>query len=211
MIRRGIGLDIRSGPAWRLLRALAGAGLASLVAFTIGVALFARSLDRREVADIAAADGIVVLTGGADRISDALALLERFKGRRLLITGVHVSSPAEVLKRRHPGREALFDCCVDLDFQARNTYENAAETQRWVADNGFTSIVLVTASYHLPRAMVEFEAMMPAITVHAYPVVPDASRLRRWWQDPALVRLIALEFVKYWAASLRVSLGIPGR
>ncbi len=198
-------------PMLRFLRVFVRVGLLVVVLSGIGVALFAHSLDRQERGDVAAADGIVVLTGGADRISDGLALLERGKGRRLFISGVHAGVPTEMLKRQHAARAALFDCCVDLDFQARNTYENALETRRWVAANDFRSLVLVTASYHLPRARLEFEAAMPAVLIHPYPVVPEASRIRRWWQEPALIRILALEFVKYWAASLRVTLGLPGR
>lgn len=176
----------------------------------IGFVLFAQSLQRHEVAEPPQADGIVVLTGGADRIDDALRLLETGKGRRLFISGVNVRASLDSLKRRWPTRASLFDCCIDLDYQARNTFENAAESARWLNDNGFSSLLLVTASYHMPRARLEFAAVMPGIFIHDYPVVPEASRLRRWWQDPALLKIITLEYVKYAAASLRIALSLKG-
>ena len=39
------------------------------------------------------ADGIVVLTGGASRMADAVELLAAGHGKRLLITGVHRATP----------------------------------------------------------------------------------------------------------------------
>ncbi len=182
-----------------------------MLAVVAGFLVFAASLERREPRDVTIADGIVVVTGGADRISEALSLMERGKGHRLLISGVNTQSTPEQLRRRWPGREELFQCCVDLDYQARNTYGNAIESRAWARKNNFRSLVLVTASYHLPRTMLEFRAAMPDIEITGFPVVPEASKLNRWWQEPALMRIIVLEFFKYWAAVLRVSLGFPAR
>lgn len=186
-------------------------GMVMASAVVAGFLIFAASLERREPRDVAIADGIVVVTGGADRISEALSLMERGKGKRLLISGVNTQSTPEQLRRRWPGREELFQCCVDLDYQARNTYGNAVESRAWARKNNFRSLVLVTASYHLPRTMLEFRAAMPEMEIIGFPVVPEASKLNRWWQEPALMRIIVMEFFKYWAAALRVSLGFPAR
>lgn len=199
-----------AGGGREFLRVLLRVGILAALGLVIGVVLFARSLERREPRAVTPADGIVVLTGGADRINEALQLLERGLGRRLMISGVNVHSTAEALKRHWPGRENLFECCIDLDYQARNTYENAIEARRWARAQGFTSLILVTASYHLPRARLELRHAMPEASIQPYPVVPLASRINRWWQEPALMRIIALEFVKYSAASIRLALGIPG-
>jgi uncharacterized SAM-binding protein YcdF (DUF218 family) len=199
-----------AGTGRELFRVLIRVAVLAFVALVIGIILFARGLERRDQRAPFPADGIVVLTGGADRINEALQLLEQGMGKRLVISGVNIHSTAEALKRRWPGREKLFDCCIDLDYSARNTYGNAIETRRWVDGQGFKSLILVTASYHLPRAMLEFEHAMPGITIEVYPVVPEASRINRWWQEPALTRIIVMEFIKYWAASLRLSLGLAG-
>lgn len=203
-------LPTSTGGSRELLRVLSRVGVLAILALIVGVVLFARSLERRESRALTAADGIVVLTGGADRINEAMQLLERGLGRRLMISGVNVHSTAEALKRHWPGREHLFECCIDLDYQARNTYENAIEARRWARAQRFTSLILVTASYHLPRARLELQYAMPEALIQPYPVVPLASRINRWWQDPVLMRIIALEFVKYSAASIRLALGIPG-
>lgn len=195
----------------RLFRVLGRVSAAVLLAVIIGFFVFVSSIERKERDDHPRADGIVVLTGGADRIEDGLRLLERGLGRRMVISGVNVQTTMETLKKRWPGRAALFDCCIDLDYQARNTFGNAVESARWMRDNGFRSLVLVTAGYHMPRALVEFESAMPEVAIHPYPVVPEASHIRRWWQDAALVRIMVLEYIKYSAATLRTSLHLQGR
>ncbi|MCZ8185188.1 MAG: YdcF family protein [Beijerinckiaceae bacterium] len=200
---------------WRLLAGLARwtfrLALLALVLLVLGTVLFAARLERREPVALRPAEGIVVLTGGADRILDGLLLLERQLGRRLFISGVNAQTRAETLKRQWPGRDALFACCIDLDFRARNTYGNAIETRDWVQRHGFTSLILVTASYHVPRAQLEFAAAMPGVALQVYPVVPEASRINRWWQEPVLTRILLLEFVKYSAARMRILVGLPGR
>ena len=48
------------------------------------------------------ADGIVVLTGAASRIPDAIELLAAERGKRLLITGVHRDTSAREIARLTP-------------------------------------------------------------------------------------------------------------
>ena len=77
------------------------------------------------------AEGIVVLTGGAARINDAIELLAAGRGHRLLITGVNPTTHTGELARLAPHYERLFGCCIDLDHSAVNTIGNAIETRRW--------------------------------------------------------------------------------
>jgi uncharacterized SAM-binding protein YcdF (DUF218 family) len=154
------------------------------------------------------ADGIVVLTGGAERIGDGIRLLEEKRARRLFISGVNIQVSAEQLRRTWPGHEQAFDCCIDLDFRARNTIENALESAEWVKKHGFRSIILVTARYHMPRAQLEFAAAMPGIVIEPYPVVPASPRTEHWWRDPGLIRIFATEFTKFCVVWLKQA--VPG-
>jgi hypothetical protein len=65
-----------------------GAGLGMLALFA-GFLVFVSALARHERTPTDRADGIVALTGGAQRIGDAIDLLAGGYGRRLLITGVN--------------------------------------------------------------------------------------------------------------------------
>jgi hypothetical protein len=95
------------------------------------------SIERLEREPASRTDAIVALTGGAERIGDAIDLLAKGYGRRLLITGVNERTSRDQIARLNPGQRRLFDCCVDLDYRARNTIGNAIETRRWMADHRF--------------------------------------------------------------------------
>jgi uncharacterized SAM-binding protein YcdF (DUF218 family) len=152
------------------------------------------------------ADGIVVLTGGSSRVSDAIELLAGGFGKRLLISGVHPTNDASDISRSLPDSQRLIDCCVDLDYSAVNTRSNATETRRWVHDRGFRSLIVVTSNYHMPRAIVEMSHAMPEIELIPFAVVGDKWRDDPWWTSGATFRLLLSEYVKYLAAETRVRL-----
>ena len=74
--------------SWRLMSLATRLVIAIAIAAALGFPIFVASLARAPV-DPAPADGIVVLTGGEDRLPAAVKLLQAHKGSRLLISGVH--------------------------------------------------------------------------------------------------------------------------
>ncbi len=96
----------------------------------------------------------------------------------MLITGVHPTTRLEELSKRVPGHDRMFHCCVDIDREATNTIGNAVETRRWARERGFNSLIVVTSSYHIPRAMAEVSHQLPDATLIPYPVVTDRQRAR---------------------------------
>jgi uncharacterized SAM-binding protein YcdF (DUF218 family) len=155
------------------------------------------------------ADGIVVLTGGAARLDDAVDLLASGRGRRLLISGVDHRTNVADLMRLVPDRRRWFNCCIDLDYGAINTIGNAVQTRRWALNHGFRSLVLVTSSYHMPRAMLELSHQLPEVTLIPYPVVTQQRRAEPWWSSPASAKLLVLEYFKYIVATARIGLDAP--
>ena len=150
------------------------------------------------------ADGIVALTGGPDRISDAVELLAAGRGKRLLITGVNPTTKMEELIHLLPRHEQMFNCCVDLDRSALNTIGNAIATRGWARERGFTSLVVVTSRFHMPRALAELEHQLPDVVLIPYPVVPERQRADPWWTNFSAARALAYEYLKYVAALLRM-------
>jgi uncharacterized SAM-binding protein YcdF (DUF218 family) len=189
-------------------------GLAMLgivVAAVVGsFAVFLSQLRDIEAPPERKADGIVVLTGGSSRVSDAMELLAAGYGKRLLISGVHPSIAARDISRTLPEGQSYFNCCVDLDRSAVNTRSNAAETRRWVHERGFKSLIVVTSNYHMPRAIVELSHAMPDIELIPYAVVGDKWREEPWYEGGPTLRLVLSEYVKYVAAKLRVHLADLG-
>ncbi len=182
------------------------AGVGGAVALVAGFGLFVGRLPAEEAPFDRKADGIVVLTGAASRIPDAIDLLASGHGQRLLITGVHRATSAREISRLLPLNERAFACCVDLDRSALNTLGNAIEAKRWVHARGFRSLIVVTSSYHMPRAMVELEHQLPDITLIPFPVISEKIKSEPWWSSSATTRLLFSEYLKYLFAVVRMNL-----
>jgi uncharacterized SAM-binding protein YcdF (DUF218 family) len=176
----------------------------------IGFVGFLSQLRAIEVNPSSRADGIVVLTGGSSRVSDAIELLAGGYGKRLLISGVHPTNAASDISRSLPDSQSLLSCCVDLDHSAVNTRSNAAETRRWARERGFKSLIVVTSNYHMPRAIVELSHAMPDVELIPFSVIGDKWRDEPWWTSGATLRLLLSEYAKYVAAEVRVRLAELG-
>ena len=192
-----------SSVARRVARIVAFGGLAVALVSLVGFFVFVGSIDRIERNPAARTDAIVALTGGAQRIGDAIDLLGKGYGKRLLITGVNERTSREEIARLNPGQRRLFDCCVDLDYRARNTIGNAIETRRWMQDNGFRSLIVVTSNYHMPRTLTELDHVLPGARKVPFAVVTGSVDLDGWWHNPSTARLLAYEYVKLLAVYIR--------
>lgn len=182
------------------------AAIVGILALTGGFFWFASKIADGEVPLERKADGIVVLTGAASRIPDAIELLASERGKRLLITGVHRATSASEIARLTPLYSKYFTCCVDLDRSALNTFGNALETRRWTRENNFTSLIVVTSNWHMPRAMAEIGHQLPDVTLIAYPVISERVRTEPWWESVGTARFLVAEYLKYLFALLRMNL-----
>jgi len=166
--------DQSPNPPRGWLRAIVVSTIAfAFVGAAAGFVAFLTQLRGAEIAPSRKADGIVVLTGGSSRVSDAMELLAAGYGKRLLISGVHPTSRASDISRTLPENQSFMTCCVDLDRTALTTRGNAAEARRWADRRGFKSLIVVTSNYHMPRALVEFSHAMPETTLVPFAVVGD--------------------------------------
>src|SRR5262249_45958954 len=135
----------------------------------IGFVWFVEELPTEEAKFDRTADGIVVLTGRASRISDAVELLATKHGKRLLITGVYPTTTAAAIARLVPEHQQLVNDKVDLDHSAVNTVGNAIQTRDWAKHHQFKSLIVVTSNYHMPRTMVELAHQLPDVELIAFP------------------------------------------
>ena len=170
-----------------------------------GFAWFLHSLPADEIVLARDADGIVVLTGGASRITDAIELLAAGRGKRLLISGANRATTSGEISRLNPEYGPIVSCCVDFD-RSLNTLGNAIETKRWAESRGFHSLIVVTSNYHMPRALAEIAHQLPNVSLLPFPVIADKLRGEPWWMHAPMLRLVLSEYLKYVAAQMRIRL-----
>ena len=146
------------------------------------------------------ADAVVVLTGASDaRLREGMRLLELRKGNRMLISGVNPEVKRSELLKLTEGSKRLYDCCVDLGFQAENTVGNAREIADWARAHDFYNLIVVTSDYHMPRALLEIKADLPEAKLVPYPVATPDLDARGWWKSPKGAKIILIEYDKYLA------------
>lgn len=154
-----------------------------------------------------AADAIVVLTGASTlRLETGIRLLGDGKGKRLLVSGVNRDATRADIQGVTKAGQRLYDCCVDLGYSATDTVGNGRETAAWAAQHGYESLIVVTADFHMPRALLELSAAMPDTQLVPYPVATAQLDVRRWWKKGGDARRMVLEYNKYLAIFVRESL-----
>ena len=183
------------------MRSLIAIGVIVLL-WALGLVLFAdRVVDSTPAAEPEqSADAIVVLTGASDaRLREGMRLLELRKGNRMLISGVNPEVRRSELLKLTEGSKRLYDCCVDLGFQAENTVGNAREIADWARAKDYYTLIVVTSDYHMPRALLEIKADLPEAKLVPFPVATPDLDARGWWKSPKGAKLILIEYDKYLA------------
>ncbi len=205
MIRR------RRRRGWRAWLSAFGLGvaLAGIALWCAGFVWFSQQIPRRVDDPRAQTDAIVVLTGGAGRLDTGLDLLARGRARKLFISGVYRGVDVAAILRLSRQAPEEIECCIELGHSAADTAGNARETARWMAAEGFRTLRLVTANYHLPRSIAEFRRVMPDVELIAHPVFLEAIHIDAWWRWPGTASLLAGEFTKYLISVMRPRRATP--
>ena len=173
----------------------------AVLAWGIGFVSFMSSVT--QIAQVPVqADGIVALTGGADRIETAFHLLAEKRAKLLLVSGMGGRADLAELAHRAGLDPGLLAGEVTLGRKATSTRGNAMETASWARENGLHSLLVVTAGYHMPRALTELSRAMPEVALYPVPVVSSAMQASAGVRDPKLLRLMAEEYSKWLLARL---------
>ncbi len=200
-----------SKSGWSVRRILRISSFILLVCFGVlvgGFLRFADNISSLQPPEHPQVDAIVVLTGGAQRIDQALDLLKSGIGRRLLISGVHPSTSAMQIRKITNSSNALFKCCVDIGYSALDTIGNANETLSWIRDKHYHRVLVVTNNYHMPRSLFELQRIDPVTEFVPYPVVNSDLKVRNWLTDPLIVKAMMVEYLKLAVAVLRSKTGL---
>ncbi|MCW2242734.1 YdcF family protein [Azospirillum canadense] len=194
----------------RSLGRLLAAGLVAGLAWAGGLVWFANSIPRPPAGESADAtrptDAIVVLTGGSGRLGMGLDLLTAGRARKLFVSGVYEGLDVQELLRKSRQSPSDVECCITLGYSADSTIGNAYETADWLREQGFRSMRLVTANYHMKRSLLEFRMVIPDVEVVPHPVASPNVHLDDWWKWPGTASLLVTEYNKYLLTLLRYEL-----
>ena len=141
-------------------------------------------------------DGIVVLTGGGDRIDTAFDLLKNGYADYLLISGVN---PSVKLKDLTRDLSPNLQSHITLDYRAQDTRGNARETAHWVHGKRIKNILLITSFYHMPRSVFEVLKVAPDLKITPYPVFPKSFNDSVDWIRTRYAWLLFVEYHKFLA------------
>ena len=163
---------------WRRPAALAlGAALLALLGLGMGFLFFVlRAAWMPAPAGDAAVAGIAVLTGGPERVEAGLGLLLAREGGRLIVSGVGPEAGLADLARRAGLEAADLADRTDLGREATSTRGNAREVAAWARAAGIREITVVTAGFHMPRALLELRRALPEAALRPHPVPPFVAR-----------------------------------
>lgn len=160
-----------------------------------GLAIFVFSIWNMKPYD-GNAEGVVVLTGGDARVEAGLKLLADNHAKRLLISGVHHDVKInDLIVLNHQDKKLVSR--IDLGFAAQDTWGNAGETAAWVEKYKIQSIIIVTAHYHMPRALLHMGAQLPDVALYPYPVMPKLFGEAQWYKNETARRLVIDDYNKF--------------
>jgi uncharacterized SAM-binding protein YcdF (DUF218 family) len=178
------------------------------IAWLTGLVLFIARLPESVEQPERHTDAIVVPTGGSERLQEGIRLLIHGAAGKLFVSGVNVDTKTADLLASLPADAekppaTLVDCCIVVGHVADSTMGNATETAAWMKAQGFHSLRLVTADYHMPRSLLEFRRAMPDVEILINPVFPDQVHRESWWRSPGTASLLFGEYDKYLLALAR--------
>ena len=177
----------------------------AVILFAAGFVGFIRAAKNFETVDFSSSeiDGVVVLTGGQDRIAEGVDVLASGRVKRLLISGVNPDVTVGDLTRDVPKLKDYSQCCVDLGYSAQNTVGNAVEARAWAQQLNYQSLLIVTSSYHMPRAMAEMQHALPGTQIVPHVALREGQRGSSARIGSEDFRLYFIEYVKFLAAQGR--------
>lgn len=145
------------------------------------------------------ADLIAVLPAAEERIQAGYEMARSGCAPNMTVVGVSEAELAET--RRYQGFPGEVKKIFTAD--SSSTFEDALNIKRVVERYGFHSVILVTSSYHMPRAYFLLWVLLQGSGVDIYrhgvhtPGQAQASRVR----GALLDRKVAYELVKFWGST----------
>ncbi len=155
-------------------------------------------------------DVIAVLTGAQGRVKESLKLFEKGRGRILFVSGADEGQSLEaiLLASDYESMSADLKSRIVLDQVSRTTEDNAREIAKFLNERGLRSVILVTSSYHLPRAKKLFlrelrGLKMEGLKIQSFSVESSNFEAHNWWTKTRGWFLMVSEYFKMKTTGLR--------
>jgi uncharacterized SAM-binding protein YcdF (DUF218 family) len=179
--------------------------LAVVLVWFLGLLIFAIQVQHEKPPQpLPPADGVVALTGASNaRIAEAVDLVAQGRARRMLVSGVNTHVTREQLRLALKAPKPIYECCVELGYQAEDTIGNAREIADWARRNDFHTLIVVTSDYHMPRSLMEIRGALPGVKLVPYPVATPSLDAPNWWRSATGARRMTMEYCKFLIVAAR--------
>ncbi len=159
---------------------------------------FVESLDHPPPPLPARVDVIVALSGGSGRFEEGVRLLREGRAPILFLVGFQPRAVAGRLDVEPALAELVREGRILVEPRSDSTLEDARRTRALVLDRDAHSVLLITSVYHVRRARLAFQAILPdGVTLHTWPVRSSTFRADAWYADEPSRRVVFAEFLKY--------------
>lgn len=147
-------------------------------------------------------DAIIVFSGDAERIKTSTKLLSDGFSKQLIIVGQDNKNEIETLRASNV---SLFSCCVKVDQGSMSTAEDAKLAKTMLAGIPVRSLILVTSSFHMPRARMELKRQFPSAVVIPYGTNNRNINFYEIISDKELRSLLFEEYIHYIASIVPIN------
>ncbi len=141
------------------------------------------------------ADLLVVFPGGRARAAKGWELARRKQARLFTIAGA-----GRTVYRNYAGEFGPLPKNVGVlrTASSKTTFEDALAVRGAVGQRRLDSILLVTSSYHLPRAYLMLRLQFPGVPLQTLAVSRVGATGDYWLHTPAGYKLLGKELLKFW-------------
>jgi uncharacterized SAM-binding protein YcdF (DUF218 family) len=172
------------------------------------------------------ADAIVILNGRpTERCLAAVDLYNKDFAKLIVLASLQKQPGTDEFRKRvgrdfkgktftHRALEAMGIPENDLKFigdGVAGTYDEAKATRKFLKENGYQSILLVTSKWHSRRTFLTFKSVFKnenGICITSCPSIYDTFDPDAWWKNESDAELVFGEYVKlvYYILTFRISL-----
>ncbi len=145
------------------------------------------------------ADMVVVFPGGSERIQSGIEIVKGGAAPDFMVVNGTVESLRPILQENGmPESIQVFP-----GGKSRSTFEDAFQAVKTIKENQLRSVILVTSSYHLPRALFLLKTYLSIsgqddVQVQYYPVIQPLRFDKK-------VELYSNEAIKFWGSIIEMT------